>query len=41
LAAPSFEDAADEELIDEIVRYELRREGLGTEFLSVEPSATY
>lgn len=29
-----FEDAADEELIDEIVRYELRREGLGTEFLS-------
>jgi hypothetical protein len=29
-----FEDAADEELIDEIVRYELRREGLGTEFLA-------
>jgi len=29
-----FEDAADEELLDEIIRYELRREGLGTEFLS-------
>lgn len=29
-----YEDAADEELIDEIVRYELRREGLGTEFLA-------
>ena len=29
-----FEDAADEELIDEIVRYELRREGLGVEFLN-------
>ncbi len=29
-----YEDAADEELIDEIVRYELRREGLGTEFLN-------
>jgi len=28
-----FENAADEELIDEIVRYELRREGLGTELL--------
>lgn len=29
-----YEAAADEELIDEIVRYELRREGLGTEFLT-------
>ena len=29
-----YDDAADEELIDEIVRYELRREGLGTEFLN-------
>lgn len=29
-----YEHAADEELIDEIVRYELRREGLGSEFLS-------
>ena len=29
-----LEDAADEELLDEIVRYELRREGLGTEFLA-------
>ncbi|MBL0214031.1 MAG: type II toxin-antitoxin system RelE/ParE family toxin [Myxococcales bacterium] len=28
-----FEAAADEELIDEIVRYELRQDGLGTEFL--------
>jgi plasmid stabilization system protein ParE len=28
-----FEDAADEELIDEVARYELRRDGLGTEFL--------
>ncbi|MDX2091533.1 MAG: type II toxin-antitoxin system RelE/ParE family toxin [Kofleriaceae bacterium] len=29
-----YEAAADEELIDEIVRYELRRDGLGSEFLS-------
>ena len=29
-----FEDAADEELTEEIVRYELRREGLGAEFLT-------
>ena len=29
-----YEDAADEELLDEVVRYELRREGLGSEFLS-------
>ena len=29
-----YEDAAEEELIDEIVRYELRRDGLGSEFLS-------
>ena len=29
-----LEEAADEELLDEIVRYELRREGLGAEFLS-------
>lgn len=33
MKAARFEDAADEELLDEIVRYELRREGLGTEFL--------
>lgn len=29
-----YEAAADEELIDEVVRYELRREGLGNEFLA-------
>jgi toxin ParE1/3/4 len=29
-----FDEDADEELIDEIARYELRREGLGTEFLT-------
>lgn len=34
MKAVRYEDAADEELIDEIVRYELRREGLGTEFLT-------
>ena len=34
MKAVRFEDAADEELPDEIVRYELRREGLGSEFLS-------
>lgn len=28
-----YEEAADEELIDEAARYELRRDGLGTEFL--------
>lgn len=34
MKAVRYEDAADEELIDEVVRYELRREGLGTEFLT-------
>lgn len=29
-----YEDAAEEELIDEVSRYELRRDGLGTEFLT-------
>jgi toxin ParE1/3/4 len=29
-----YDEDADEELIDEIARYELRREGLGTEFLT-------
>lgn len=29
-----YEDAADEELIDEVARYELKRDGLGAEFLT-------
>jgi len=29
-----YDEDADEELIDEIARYELRREGLGIEFLT-------
>ena len=29
-----YDPDADEELIDEIARYELRRDGLGTEFLN-------
>jgi toxin ParE1/3/4 len=34
MKAVRYEDAADEELVDEAVRYELRREGSGTEFLT-------
>lgn len=29
-----YDDAADEELIDEVVRYEIRRAGLRVEFLT-------
>jgi len=32
--AVRYDEDADEELIDEIARYELRREGLGIEFLT-------
>jgi hypothetical protein len=32
-----YDEDADEELIDEIARYELRREGLGIEFFDRRP----
>jgi hypothetical protein len=32
MKAVRYEDAADEELIDEVVRYELQREGLEPSF---------
>ncbi|HEY4181425.1 MAG TPA: type II toxin-antitoxin system RelE/ParE family toxin [Kofleriaceae bacterium] len=39
MKAVRYEDAADEELIDEVARYELRRDGLGFELLAAVRAA--